>query len=228
MVSLRNTVRKKMSRKAIIFDMGGVLVDLDIEGCKAAFKSLLGFERIDEIIDPCHQKGIYGLLEEGAITADDFRRMVLEESRPGSAAADVDLAMYHILKGIDSYKAELLTRLSASYDLYLLSNNNSICIVRSSEIFKDAGIPLDKIFIRCFLSYEMKSLKPSECFYKEVMSQIGIPASRMLFIDDSQRNVDGAVAAGLPAVYYAPGSDLSALLADALEDPEIRMEGVAI
>ena len=45
--------------KAIIFDMGGVLVDLDIEDCKKAFKERLGYYDIDEIIDACHQKGIY-------------------------------------------------------------------------------------------------------------------------------------------------------------------------
>ena len=47
----------KKNRKAVIFDMGGVLVDLDIEGCRAAFKRLLGFEQIDQLVDPCHQKG---------------------------------------------------------------------------------------------------------------------------------------------------------------------------
>ena len=72
----------------------------------------------------------------------------------------------------------------------------------------------------------MKALKPSEAFYKSVISQIGLPAEEMLFIDDSQKNVDGAIAAGLPSVYYEPGTDLSALVADVLGDPAIKMEGV--
>ena len=49
--------------KALIFDMGGVLVDLDIEDCKRAFKEYIGYDEIDNIIDACHQKGIYGDLE---------------------------------------------------------------------------------------------------------------------------------------------------------------------
>ena len=81
--------------------MGGVLVDLDIEDCKRAFKEYLGYYRIDEIIDPCHQKGIYGDLEEGILSAEDFRQIVLSESRPGSLAEDVDRAMWHILTGIE-------------------------------------------------------------------------------------------------------------------------------
>lgn len=206
--------------------MGGVLVDLDIEGCKNAYKQLLGYHRIDELIDPCHQKGIYGDLEEGTLSAEDFRAAVLAESNPGSRAELVDEAMWHILSGISPYKAELLNRLAESYDLYMLSNNNPVCMPRSRRLFEEAGAPLDKVFRKCFLSYEMKALKPSEAFYKTVVSEIGLPAGQMVFIDDSQKNVDGAIAAGLPAVYYEPGTDLSALMAEVLDDPALKMEGV--
>lgn len=203
--------------KAIIFDMGGVIVDLDIEDCKRAFKEYLGYYRIDELIDPCHQKGIYGDLEEGKISGDEFRRIVLQDSDPGALAENVDKAMWHILTGISPYKVEMLKRLSESYDLYLLSNNNPVCLPRAKAIFEDAGIPLEKIFRKCFYSFEMKALKPSETFYKAVVREIGIPAEQMFFIDDSQKNVDGAIAAGLPAVYYEPGTDLEALINNVLE-----------
>lgn len=204
--------------KAIIFDMGGVIVDLDIEDCKRAFKEYLGYYRIDELIDPCHQKGIYGDLEEGKISGDEFRRIVLHDSDPGALAENVDKAMWHILTGISPYKVEMLKRLSESYDLYLLSNNNPVCLPRAKAIFEDAGIPLEKIFRKCFYSFEMKALKPSETFYKAVVREIGIPAEQMFFIDDSQKNVDGAIAAGLPAVYYEPGTDLETLINNVLEE----------
>ena len=212
--------------RAVIFDMGGVIVDLDIEGCKTAFKRILDYQKIDEIIDPCHQKGIWGDLEEGVLSADEFRKIVLSGSRPGAVPQEVDEAMSYILVGIEPYKVELLRKLVASHDLYILSNNNEISIKRSSEMFADAGIPMDKIFCKCFLSYQMKALKPSAAFYKRVMEEIGRPSDELLFIDDSQANVDGAIAAGLPAVYYKPGSDLAALLADVLGDPALtKKEG---
>ena len=213
--------------KAIIFDMGGVLMDLDIEACKIAFKSMLGYDAIDSLIDPCHQKGIYGDLEEGTLSADEFRAKVLAESRPGSATDLVDKAMWHILSGVNPYKAELLNRLAESYDLYLLSNNNPICMPRSRQIFEEAGAPVDRVFRKCFLSHEMRVLKPAEEFYRSVIEQIGLPAENMIFIDDSQKNVDGAVAAGLPAVYYEPGSDLSQFIAEILGRSEFKMEGVS-
>ena len=215
-----------MNRKALIFDMGGVLVDLDIEDCKRAFKEDMGYHDIDDIIDACHQKGIYGDLEEGTLEADEFRRIVLSASRPGAVPEDVDKAMWHILVDIAPYKADMLKRLAESYDLYMLSNNNPVCMPRSRRLFEEAGAPLDKVFRKCFLSYEMKALKPSEAFYKTVVSEIGLPAEQMVFLDDSQKNVDGAIAAGLPAVYYEPGTDLSVLMAEVLDDPALKMEGV--
>ncbi len=210
-----------MSKKAIIFDFGGVLIDLDIEGCKAAFKRELGYEKIDDVLDPCHQKGIVGDMEEGLISADEFRKAVLEDSRPDACPKDVDDAFMHILAGIPAYKGALLNRLAESYDLYILSNNNPIVASHMPELFATVGVDYEKIFKQSFLSYQMKALKPSEAFYKRILEKIGLPSEDLLFIDDSQKNVDGAIAAGLPSVYYNPDTDLAALLADVLGDQSL-------
>ena len=221
MASSRNIVKTKMI-KALIFDMGGVLVDLDIEDCKAVFKASLGYTEIDNIIDACHQKGIYGDLEEGTLSAEDFRAIVLAGSRPGATPEEVDEAMSHILVGIEPYKAEMLKKLSEKYTLYMLSNNNPICLPFSRKMFEEVGAPLEEVFEKCFFSFEMKALKPSEAFYKAVINEIGLPSEEMLFIDDSQKNVDGAITAGLPSIYYEPGTDLAKLLDDTLNMEEGR------
>ena len=72
-------------------------------------------------------------------------------------------------------------------------------------------------FKKCFFSFELKTLKPSPEFYTTVMKEIGLAPEEMLFIDDSQKNVDGAIEVGLPAVYYEPGTDLEALMNEVLE-----------
>lgn len=201
--------------KALIFDMGGVLVDLDLDACRNAYKAL-GFDDIDTILDACHQKGVFGDMEEGKISADDFRDYVIARSAPGVTADQVDKALHQILVGIAPYKIEMLHRLSQKYAIYMLSNNNPIAVPRAREIFREAGFTMEEDFKKCYISYEMKMLKPSEGFYKAVMADIGLPPEEMLFIDDSQRNVDAAIAAGLPALYYRPGDNLAALLEKAL------------
>ena len=198
--------------KAIIFDMGGVLVDLDLDACRNAFKHGLGFDEIDQALDPCHQKGVIGDMECGLITADQFRDYVIERSKPGVTADEVDAAFNTILSGIAPYKVDMLRSLARNYDLYMLSNNNPIASKRAAEMFQEAGFGMDDGFKKCYISYQMKMIKPSAEFYKAVMSDIGLPASEMVFIDDSQHNVDAANAAGLPAVYYRPGDDLVKLM----------------
>ena len=213
-----------MKRKAIIFDMGGVLIDLDLKACREAFINDLGFLAIDEILDACHQKGIFGEMEAGRATAEEFRAFILAGSNPGHAPEDVDKALWNILVGITQDKVALLKRLAGKYDLYMLSNNNPICTPKAAEIFAEAGYPMYEGFKKCYISYQMNTLKPSADFYCAVMDDIGLPAEDMLFVDDSQRNVAGSIAAGLPAVYYEPGTDLGKVLADALSDPSILVE----
>jgi putative hydrolase of the HAD superfamily len=202
--------------KALIFDMGGVLIDLDLEACKQAYRKL-GFSEVDSVLDLCHQKGIFGQMEEGLVSADDFRNYILERSNPGVTVEQIDDALCHILVGIAPYKIELLHRLAAQYDIYMLSNNNPIAMKRSGQMFKEAGFGLYTHFKKCYISCDMKALKPSEDFYKRVMEDIGLPSSEMLFIDDSQLNVDAAISAGLPAIYYKPGTDLDKLITDYLD-----------
>ena len=203
--------------KAIIFDMGGVLIDLDVEACKRAYKEGLEFHEIDQILDPCHQTGILGDMEIGKITDDQFRDYVIAHSRPGVKVKDVDHALHKILVRIAPYKIELLKKLSVKYDIYMLSNNNPIATQRALEMFRESGFTMENDFKKCYISYQMKQLKPSAEFYKIVMDDIALPAEEMLFIDDSQKNVDAAIDAGLPAVYYEAGSDLAELLAKHIE-----------
>lgn len=200
--------------KAIVFDIGGVLIDLDMDRCIHAFQTILGFYRITELLDPYHQKGIYGDMEGGIISADTFRRMVLLESRPSCVPSDVDRCMRALLAGMPADTAATVKDLSARYPLYLLSNNNPISMAHIGQMFRDNGIEPETTFRDQFISCEMKLLKPSREIYQKAVARIGLPAGEILFIDDNQTNVQAAREAGLQARLYIPGTKLSVLLAD--------------
>ena len=202
--------------KAIVFDLGGVLIDLDTGRCIRAFEEKLGYERIRELLDPCHQKGIYGDMEAGLITEDEFRAEVLRESRPGSVPADVDRCMAELLAGMDPAKVTLLERLSRDYPLYALSNNNEISVKRMHEIYEENGLDWRRIFRKEFISSRMKLLKPSRAIFRAAASEIGVPPEDILFIDDSESNVEAARAAGWNAVLYVQGTDLAACVGNYL------------
>ena len=198
--------------KAIVFDLGGVLIDLDGERCVRAFREILGYERITELLDLSHQKGIYGEMEAGRVTADEFRAEILLESRPGCVPADVDRAMAGLLTGMDPAKVPLLERLARDYAIYGLTNNNEISVKRMHDIYEENGLDWQHVFRKEFISCRMKLMKPSREIFDAAAAEIGLPPEEILFIDDSQRNVDGAVAAGWKAALYKQGTDLGACI----------------
>ena len=202
--------------RAIVFDLGGVLIDLDFDSCVRSFREVLGYERITELLDLSHQKGIYGDMEAGLITADEFRALILRESRPGCVPADVDRAMDGLLIGMDPKKVALLERLAEKYDIYGLSNNNEISTARMHAIYEENGLDWQKVFKKEFLSCRMKMMKPSRAIFDAAAAEIGFPPAEILFVDDSQKNVDGARAAGWQAALYVQGTDLGACIANYL------------
>lgn len=204
--------------KAIIFDMGGVLVDLDMDRCRHYFIDRLGYSDIDNLLDACHQKGIYSDLEGGLLSPEDFRKEILSGCNPGTTDKDIDAAMQSLLVGIEPYKAKFLKDLATRFDLYMLSNNNSISFARSRAMFEESGIPVETTFKHLFLSYEMKMLKPSAEIYLAAIESIGLPAEDLLFIDDSQSNIDAARSCGMNVLHYRQGDDLKSAMQKALGD----------
>ena len=190
--------------KAIVFDLGGVLFDLDTDACIRAFREGLGFEKIVEILDKCHQKGIIGQLECGDLSADEFRAEVLRDSRPDAVPADVDRAFCALLADFPQDKADLIRDLSKR------------TMVRSHEMMEERGLDWQRVFRAEFVSCEMKMLKPSREIYAEMVCRVGLPAEEILFIDDSQNNVDAASALGIRAVCYPEGTPLRPLVEAAL------------
>ena len=202
--------------RAIVFDLGGVLIDLSFENCVRAFVDILGFDRIYELLDLSHQKGIYGDMEAGLVTADEFRAEVLRGSRPGAVPADVDRCMAALLTGMDPKKVELLERLAEKYAIYGLTNNNEISVERMHKIYEENGLDWQRVFRKEFISCRMKLMKPSREIFDVAAAEIGFPPEEILFVDDSQKNVDGALAAGWQAALYVQGTDLGACLANYL------------
>ena len=123
--------------RAIVFDLGGVLIDLDFDNCVRSFREILGYERITEILDLSHQKGIYGDMEAGLISEDDFRAAVLKDSRPGCVPADVDRAMAGLLTGMDPAKVTLLEHLAEKYPIYAGTSRGKVSHLRALEQQRD-------------------------------------------------------------------------------------------
>ena len=109
-----------------------------------------------------------------------------------------------------SARSSVYDVLAKDYPIYGLSNNNEISVQRMHEIYEENGLDWQRVFKKEFISSRMKMLKPSREIFDAAAAEIGLPPEEILFIDDSQTNVDGALAAGWQAGLYVQGTDLGA------------------
>lgn len=202
--------------KAILLDMGGVLVDLDAERCWHNFITRAGFVRIKEFIDPCHQKGFIADLEAGRTSERQFFDECRRYCAPGVTDELIEDCLGTLLGSIDPAKAVYLKELSQRYDLYMLSNNNPVAMRACRRIFEEAGIPMEVIFKDLFISSDMKMSKPGPEIFREAIRRTGHDRSEILFVDDSPRNVKAGEENGLKSVLYVQGTNLRDTIEPAL------------
>lgn len=194
--------------KAVVFDMGGVLVNLDTELCIRNFKEKAGFDSIEMYLDRFHQKGFIGDLEEGAITPEEFCDKCISLSRPGTSAEVIKDCFCSLLVGLNQDAVKLVKELRDRYDLFVLSNNNAITRAKFGRLMEENGISGQGTFKKEFYSYEMHLLKPGREIFERVISEIGVRPDEILFIDDAGPNIEGAKACSIRTLWLAPGTDI--------------------
>ena len=190
----------------IIFDFGGVLVDLDKQRTLEAMRAL-GFEA-DEYVGTYGQKGPFAGLEIGETSPDDFYREVARlvvASKDGGPVGGltperIREAWNLMLVRIPPRRLQALLRLRGRYRLFLLSNTNVIHwehTLTGPDFFGWQGHRADDFFERIFLSYEMHLAKPGEEIFRRAMAEAGLLPAETLFIDDSAANCATAGRLGL-------------------------------
>ena len=197
--------------------MGGVLLPLDLHRCVEAYRNIAGFKDIDEYLDPWHQRGFFLDMEAGRIGMQEFLDECLKHCPPGTTKDTLVRCHDQFFGTPAPDTVALVKELSLKYDVYLLSNNNELSMSLHIPNFARAGLPLDTSFKKMFLSHEMKLLKPDPQIYLRAIAESGHAAGECLFIDDSQKNVDGALAVGMHAVLLPPGASLRAVVEKALQ-----------
>lgn len=184
----------------LLFDFGGVIVDLDLLRCVSAFGEL-GFD----VLPNLGNKGQTGLLERfesGHIDTPQFCDAVRELS--GNAAAtdeQIVHAWQQFLVGVPEERLELLLRIRRHYPTAVLSNTNPVHWAQARDgFFRYKGLGVEDFFRHTFLSYEMGVMKPQAEIYEKVIESLGVPASEIVFFDDLEANCEAARAAGMKAV----------------------------
>jgi putative hydrolase of the HAD superfamily len=195
--------------KNLLFDLGGVIMDIRRENCVKAFQEL-GMSDIGEFLGDYGQKGAFKLLEEGALTPDEFRAEIMKSCPVGTTGSQIDDAFNQFLVGIPAYRLEALAGLRRRFGVYLLSNTNKIMWdSRIAEEFrKIPGREMDSYFDGTVTSFEARALKPSAEIFGYAVRKLGIVPEETLFLDDSQENIRAAVALGFHGAVVPASGDV--------------------
>lgn len=198
--------------KNIIFDLGGVLMDLDKQACIDAFKKL-GYQGIEDLLGSYAQKGTFLELEKGLITPDEFRRRMRKEVGKPLTDPQIDDAFCTFLVDIPNYKLDMLRRLKSKYRILMLSNTNSIMMeVMLDGVFRKQGLDVYAYFDKLYLSYQMGEAKPDAKIYEMLIADSGIQPDETFFLDDSAANIAVGGAFGFKTHLTAPHEDFRQLL----------------
>lgn len=194
--------------KNIVFDLGGVIMTLDPAEALRRFKAL-GLSDAERYLDSYTQSGIFGNLEEGKITAEDFRSKLSSLTGHELTFDECKHAWLGYRKDVPQRNLDLLKELRAKgYRLILLSNTNPFMMdwALSSE-FDGKGSSLNDYFDALYLSYRLGIMKPAPDFFRQVLDNENILPEETLFVDDGPRNVEAAGKLGFMTMCPDNGSD---------------------
>lgn len=213
---MRNTSKDCMI-KNIIFDLGGVIMTIDQNMALSRFKAI-GLVDADKFLNPYTQSGIFGDVEEGKITADEFR---IELGHIIGREISYDECKYCWLgyrKEVPSRNLDLLKHLrSNGYRLILLSNTNPFMMSWAlTKNFDGGKASLDDYFDSLYLSYRLGVMKPDQKFFQIVLENEHILPEESLFVDDGLRNIEVADRLGFNTICPQNGADWTLQLMERL------------
>ena len=198
--------------KNLLFDLGGVIMDIRRLNCVASFERL-GMKDADSFLGEYSQKGPFLQLEEGLITEAQFRDAVRQFIDGEVSDEQIDKAFCDFLVGIPIHRLEQLRQLKEKYGIYMLSNTNPIMWhSRIAEDFRQEGMEREDYFDGIVTSFEARSIKPDAKIFHTVVEKLGIKPEETLFLDDSQKNLDAAAQLGFHTLLVTPGSEFFELL----------------
>lgn len=198
------TLKLESGIKNLIFDLGGVILDLSIDDTLRSFAALTGkdLETTRQFYNSAPEFISY---EIGGMTDGEFRKFINEHCVTSPTDDTIDQCWNGMLRGLPKSKLDLILSLKNKYNVFLLSNTNSIHIKHIHDVMLPSipgALPsLDDYFHRAYYSHVMKKRKPHVDIFEEVLSESKLKAHESLFLDDNHDNIVGAGKAGIHTAF---------------------------
>ena len=194
--------------KAVLFDLGGVIINVDYQKTIDAFTDL-GVKNASDLYNQFDQSRLFDSFETGEVSSDHFIDQL-------SALVDHSIHREQIVEAwnamIGEYpleKLNLIQEISSKVPCYMLSNTNEIHLKKAlNALQKTPYSNLEILFKKCYFSHLIGKRKPEVDTFRWVASQLGLQTKNILFIDDSPQHTEGAQKSGMQTVFYLSIQDI--------------------
>lgn len=183
--------------KCLIFDLGGVIIDLSIQKTIEEFAAL-GKKDPQFVQHEYIHNDFFKQHETGRMSDEDFRSFLRDLLNFQGHDAVLDRAWCAMILDIPQQRLDMLTRLRQSHDVFLLSNTNAIHMSRVAEMLAPHGTEtFDPFFDKQYYSHLIRRRKPDAEIYEFVLEDNNLEPRDVLFIDDNADNIKGAANLGI-------------------------------
>lgn len=194
--------------KAIIFDLGNVLLPIDLGLTYEAFAAYSSLSAV-EIEKKILENQLWVPYESGLQSDEEFRVFLREHLSLNCTDLEFDEAFSALLLDFHQGVYDLVESLTSFFQLYLLSNTSSIHAKRFTQVkLGPEGQNLFSLFDRVYFSFEMGLVKPNPLIYQQVLEENSLNASDALFFDDNVANINSANLLGIQSFLVDPSQDL--------------------
>jgi len=203
----------------LLFDFGGVIIDIDYDRTPAAFRRL---SRAGSTVEytQASQAELFDLLETGKISAAEFRDGLRDLYELDATDAEIDAAWHALLLEVPAERLALIAKLrQQGHQTALLSNTNALHIAEINQrLARQYGLTngIADCLDRVFYSQEVGHRKPGEEIFWHALREMNWQPADTLFIEDSPQHIATARRLGLRVLHLAPPLTLTTALPEAL------------
>jgi glucose-1-phosphatase len=201
------------SIKNIIFDYGGVIINIDFNLTIDAFKKL-GFSNVEEVLFRPNSSRLLPMMERGQMSPENFYQEIRKYSGLNLSDKEIEIAWNALLLDMPEKRIRLLEKLRNKYRIFLLSNSNIIHYHQYlSQLNDQYGYShFDMLFEKAWFSHDLNMNKPNLDIYYHTLKDAGLIPHETLFIDDTKINSDAASKTGMKIYHMKSGEEITELL----------------
>ena len=195
-----------MTIKNIIFDLGGVLLNLDFKRALNQFRNL-GVHNIEELFRPAQPSNAFRDYEVGLINDQQFIQSLKGLFSVSVSDQQVIDSWNAMLGDFPKERIDFLKELKKKYRLFLFSNTNAIHLEFFRQIYRSSfgDTSLDELFEKAYYSHLIKMRKPDLAAFEFILKDNNLKAGETAFVDDTLVNVEAARKVGMKGIHLEPG-----------------------